>query len=462
MTTTSSTTTYDPTSTAASLATAYTSGAQTLLTTQTNQATATATALTQLQSALTAFDTALTGLSGTNGAVSQTATFSDSTIGSATASGSASPGTYSFFVQQLATANQVAYSNISSVPASQGGSLAIQLAGGQSFNVDLTGADLDHDGTLTPTEMATAINQASGNNGLVTASLVTVNGQSQMVLTSNQTGAAGAITLDTSGVGSASLKSSLDSGNQLVAAQDAIVWLGAQGSGIKLQQASNTFDAVAGVSMTFTRAMSSGESPVSLTVATDDSGTADNLQSFVNAYNTLNSVLNSLTAPGDSTKGTAAGAFADDSSVTALRSKLATLIRQTVGGVSLANYGVIANTDGSLTLDQTKLTAKLATNPDGLDTLLGQTGLTNSSGVLGGLDTYLNSWTNATTGQIKLRQDGVTSLQASLTQKQNDLNDQYNSAYARYLAQFTQLANLQAQMSQTSSMFDALFSSSSS
>jgi len=198
------TTTYDPTSTAASLAQAYTSGAQTLLTNQTNQANATATALTQLQSALTAFDTALTGLSGKSSAVSQSADFTDTSVGTATASGSAAPGTYSFFVQQLATANQVAYANVGSVPAAQGGTLAINLAGGQSISVDLTGADLDHDGTLTPTEMATAINNAAGNDGLVTASLVTVNGQSQMVLTSDQTGAANAISLDTSGVGAAS------------------------------------------------------------------------------------------------------------------------------------------------------------------------------------------------------------------------------------------------------------------
>jgi flagellar hook-associated protein 2 len=456
------TTTYDPTSTAASLAQAYTSGAQTLLTTQTNQANQSAAALTQLQSALTAFDTALTGLSGKSSVLSQTADFSDTSVGTASASGSAAPGTYSFFVQQLATANQVAYANLAAVPASQGGNLVVNLAGGQSFNVDLTNADLDHDGTLTPTEMATAINQASGNDSLVTASLVTVNGQSQMVLSSDQTGAAGAISLDTSGVGSAALKATLAGGNQLVAAQDAIVWLGAQGTGIQLQQGSNTFDAVSGVSITFKRAMASGEAPTTLTVATDDSGTAANMQSFVDAYNTLTGVLNTLTSAGDASKSVAAGAFADDSSVRALRSKLESLIRQNVGGVSLATYGVIANTDGTLSLDQTKLSAKLATNPDGLDTLLGNTGLTNSSGVLGGLDSYLNVWTNVTTGQIKQRQDGVTQLQQSLTAKQTSLNDQYNSAYARYLAQFTQLQNLQAQMSQTSSMFDALFGSGSS
>jgi flagellar hook-associated protein 2 len=137
-------------------------------------------------------------------------------------------------------------------------------------------------------------------------------------------------------------------------------------------------------------------------------------------------------------------------------------MRLNIGGVSLANYGVTADSDGTLSLDQTQLTAKLATNPSGLDALLGGTGLGSSSGVLGTLDVAMNQWTNASTGQIKTRQDTVTELQTSLATRQTQLDTQYNSAYSRYLNQFTQLQTLQAQMSQTTSLFDALFSSDSS
>jgi flagellar hook-associated protein 2 len=349
------------------------------------------------------------------------------------------------------------YANMASQPASQGGTLAVSLAGGSTFNVDLSTADKDGNGTLTPAEVATAINTATGNTSLVTASLVTVGGQSQMVLSSNATGAAGAITLDTSGLAAGSVKDSLSAGSTLVAAKDAIVWLGGENTGIKLQQASNTFDAVAGVSMTFNKAMATGTAPVTVTVATDPAGTASNVQSFVDAYNTLQGVLKSLTDTGDAANKVNAAIFANDSGVRSLQDRLESMIRQSVGGVSLANYGVIASRDGSLSLDQGKLNAKLATNPTGLDTLLGGTGLTTSSGVLGSLDTYVNLWTNGTTGQIKSRQDSLNTLQASLEDRQTRLDDQFNSVYARYLTQFTTLANLQQQMANTTNLFDALF-----
>ncbi|HEY4066956.1 MAG TPA: flagellar filament capping protein FliD [Burkholderiaceae bacterium] len=456
------TTTFDPTTTATSLATAYTADAQTLLTNQTTAAGSTAMALSQLQAALSSFDGTLNNLSGKNSVLSQTATFGDTSFGTATASATATPGNYSFFVQQLATASQNVYANLSGVPTAQSGTLVVNQAGGASFSVDLTAADSNNDGTLTPTEIATAINKASGNDSLVTASLVTVGGQSQMVLSSNATGASGAITLDTSGLAAGTLKSSLDGGSQLVAAQDAIVWLGAQNTGIELQQASNTYDAVGGVSITFNKAMTAGQAPVSLAVATDPTGTAANLQSLVDAYNTLGGVLNSLTSTGDASNGVNAAIFANDSGVRTLRSKIDAAIRLSVGGVSLANYGVTADSDGTLSLDQSKLTAKLATNPDGLDTLLGSTNLGASSGVLGTLDVDMNQWTNASTGQIKTRQESVTELQTSLATRQTTLDTQYNSAYSRYLTQFTQLQALQAQMSNTTSLFDALFNTDTS
>lgn len=456
------TTTYDPTSTAASLAKAYTDAAQTLLTSQTAAATQTASALTKLQSALSAFDSALTAMSGNKSVLSHSASFSDSSVATASASSSAVAGSYSFFVEQLATAGQMAYANLGTVSTPSNGALVVNLAGGTSFNVDLNAADLDGDGSLTPTEVATAINKASGNDGSVTASLITVGVQSQMVLSSTATGADSAISLDTSGLDASALKTALDGGTTLVAAQDAIVWLGAQNTGIELQQASNTYTAVAGVSMTFNKAMAAGTSPVTLTVGTDSSKTVANVQSFVDAYNTLEGVLDGLTGSGNASNGVAAGIFSGDSGVASLRSRIQASIRQSVGGLTLANYGITGNRDGTLSLDGTRLNAKLATDPDGLDALFGTTSLTAPSGVLGALDTTMTIWTSAGNGQIKQRQSSVTTLQASLTDRQTTLDGQYNSAYTRYLAQFTQLQNLQTQMAQTTAMFDALFSSSSS
>jgi len=454
------TTTFDPTTTAQQLATAYTQGAQAQISDESKSAQLTATALTKLQSVLTTFDTTLTSLSSSSssGLRQFSTTLSAPDVGSASASSGAQPGTYQFYVQQLATANQITFQNLPAVPVALGGPLTVQLADGSAINVNLVAADTNSDGTISQAEIARAINQADGNAGKVTASVVTVGGQSQLLLSSGKTGADGAITLDTSALPSGALADSLNNGQQLVAAQDAIAWLGGQG-GVKLQQSSNTFTAIDGLSVTFSRAQSATESPVTVTVAADDSGTAGNVQKFVDAYNTLKSALDDLTKLGDASNGTASAALASDSGVTALRARLNQLMRQSFGGVSLVNLGVSANRDGTLSLDQTVLTRKLAANPQALDQVFGSAGLVNNTGMLGSLNQYLQGWTNVTSGQITTRQNTVQAMQKRLTARQTELTNRYNSMYQTYLKQFTQLQALQQQMSQTSSMFSASTSS---
>lgn len=455
-----STTSFNPVTTATNLATAYMQPAQTHVADQQTAAAATATALTTLQSALTAFDSAVTGLSAGTGVTAFTSTFSNSAVATATASSSATAGTYSFFVQQLATAQQTAYSNIAPITAAGAGTLTVNVANGSSFHVDLSAADTDGDGSVSPAEMARAINQATGNNGAAVASVVTVGSQTELVLSAGNTGSSNAITLDTSGLADAALKASLAGGQQLAAAQDAIVFLGGQG-GIKMQQGSNTFNSIAGVSITFTQAQIATDPPVTLTVASNSSATAQNVQTFVTAYNAVQTALATLTADGSTTSGAATGAFANDPGILSLQSKLNQLIRQPFGGKSLVDIGVSADQYGTLSVDQKKLTAALAADPTALSNVFGSTGFTAKSGLLGGIDTYLQGWLNAGTGQIAHRRSSVQAIQKSLTAQQTSLTNQYNNLYQRYLSQFTALQTLQSQISQTQTLFAAATSSTS-
>jgi flagellar hook-associated protein 2 len=82
--------------------------------------------------------------------------------------------------------------------------------------------------------------------------------------------------------------------------------------------------------------------------------------------------------------------------------------------------------------------------------------------VAGALDTFLKSWNNSVSGQIKKRKEVNDGLQKSLTDRQAQLDSQYNAAYQRYLLQFTKLQTLQSQMSNNASMFDALFGNNKS
>jgi flagellar hook-associated protein 2 len=447
--------TYDPPSTAAALAEKYNAPRQQILTAQTSQAAATVKALTSLNSAILAYQSSLLSMTGANKTMlSRTATFSDPTIGTASAGASATAGTYSFFVETLATASQLTYADM---PASTafGGSLSI-TAGGAPITVNLTAAaNTDGDTALSVRELAAAINTAPGNNAQVSAAVVTIGSTIQLVLTAKNTGVANTISLDTTNVGDATLQSKLAAAPASeVVAQDALVWLGAKGNPPPISQATNTFTNVDGVTMTFTRAQAATDSPVTLTVAPNDGGTAANVQSFIDAYNKLKEVVDGLVDAGDPAKGVAAGALAQDSGVRVLQSRLVSLLRQ-AGSSTLAGYGITADRHGKLILDGGRLARQVASDPRGLDKLIGSSA--SASGIAGGLDTYLKQWSSSVNGQIKQRKDATTRQQTTLAKSQDALDAQYDRAYQRYLLQFTKLQTMQSQMASNTSLFDALF-----
>lgn len=475
-----------PSTIASQLAQASIQDAQNLLSTRLQNTNAVSTGLTKLKSALLAFDNALNSLSGTKGLAQSTASFGTAGFGSATATSSAVSGTYSVFVEQVATASQVAFDLPAGPidPTKLAGTTAtgvltvnmgvIKDADGNPvpdaannpipnpiFTVDLTQADTDKNGDLSPAEIARAINQASGNAGKVTAMVITAGGTSRLVLTAANTGVDSAIALDTSQLATAGgLQASLSNLQTLVQAQDAVVDFG---GGLKQVQASNTFTNISGVSMTFTQAQAVGSAPLSLTVASDDTGTVANVQKFVDAYNALNKALDPLTATASADGSTAAGPFATDAGVRALRNSLSDRVRQQMGGLRLSDLGIqIGGLDGVMSLSKPDtLRNTLLKRPDALDAFFGKTGITTSSGILGSLDKYLQGWVDVTNGQIQRRTDSNNSVQKSIQSRQTRLQDQYTQAYNRYLKQFTALQTLQDQMGQTSGMFASLFPSQS-
>jgi flagellar hook-associated protein 2 len=457
--------TYDPITTATNLANSYVAPTKAILDAQSAKAKATSGALSTLGSALGAFQTALSGLaSGNKTVTANSATVSNTAVASATANSKAVAGTYSFYVEQLATAGQVSY-NVADSVATNAGSLNIALADGSTFQVALTSADSDLDGKLTAKEIAAAINVAATNNSRVTASTMTVNGASKLVLTSAQSGADNAVaSIDVSGLGDPALQASLSAKTVLSAASNAIVWIGGQ-NGTKIEQASNTITAIDDVAFTVTQAQAANATPVTLTVAADKSGTAANVQSFLTAYNNLMGVMNTLTTAG----GIEGAANPDaplhgDAGVAALRDRLNVALRTATGGQSLVSFGITAGRDGMLTLDTTRMNRSVATNPTGLDSLFGRAGAgaNAGTGVLGAMNSLVSGWTNAATGQLGVRKEVASKQQDDIAGRLVTVENQFNNAYKRYLAQFTALQELQSKMTGTSNLFTALFSSDDS
>lgn len=447
---------FDPVTTATQLATAYTQQTQALLDTQSKKATATSSALSKLQSALSTFNTALSTLSSKKSLQQISATVSGGTNFTASATNKAVPGSYTMFVEQVASSHQIAFQDLPAVEAGVAGTLKLSLKDGTTVDVALGTADLDANGSLSYAEIARAINGDDQNSGKITASVATVNGKSQLLLSSGVSGKDGEISVVATGT---TLDTELNSApTELAKAQNAIAYLGGAG-GIKIEQGSNTITAIAGVSVTLTSAQTAGSAPLSLTVAQDNTATQANLKSFIDAYNTLEKTFDDITAAGKD--GVAGGAFASDAGVRSLKDRLSGILRQDFGGLTLRDIGITADRSGQLSLDNTKLNKTLASKPDALDQVFGAVSITTPSGVLGTMSKLVDSWTNVTSGQIKQRQNSVQAQQKAITDRQTRLDNQYNSAYTRYLKQFSALQTLQSQLSDTTSMLSALGSSTS-
>jgi|EP01034_Spumella_vulgaris_P029768 flagellar hook-associated protein 2 len=447
---------------AAQLATRYTEATQTLLTDKTKAAASAGSGISKLSSAMSTFSSSLLALSGKKSVLANAASFS-SDIGTATAGPAAVAGTYSFYVEQLATAGQIAYGGISDTAAAGSGSLNVVLADGTNFNVNLVNADKNLDGNLTAQEVATAINTAADNDSLVTASTMTVNGSTTLVLTSNATGVDNAATIDATDV-VGPLQGMLQDAatqTQLVTAQDAVLWVGAPGGDPqnRMQQASNTFAVVNDVKMTFTKAQTGGV-PATLTVAADNAGTKANVQAFVDAYNQLNKVLDELTYVGDLANNKPAGPMANDAGLKALRARMQDMMRKSVDGASLPVYGITAQRDGTLAVNAERLAKSIAANPEGLDKIFGTGDIGDATTLLGGLDKQMKNWTNSVDGFIGERRTANERLQDRLVDRQAALDNLFDNSYKRYLQQFTALQQVQNQMAQNTGLFEALFSNS--
>ncbi|MBC8648818.1 flagellar filament capping protein FliD [Pseudomonas sp. MTM4] len=395
-------------------------------------------ALSSLRSSLTTFKSAITKLnSSTSSMLTNKATFSQDGYASATVGTTAQAGSYDFFVKQLASKDQIALQGLTDSSLAGGGTLTIGQGGVDSFDVDMTGI-------TTLDGLASAINDAVDNSG-VRATLVRSDGAVNLVLTTEETGAAQSISLSASG--NSAVEAAIASPTRLSTAADAEVYLGRDASGIKLTNASNTFEnVIEGVSMTFTKAHATGESPLTLDIAQDKEGTQAKAQSFIDAFNTLMGSFDSLTASGS--ESAARGVLAGDSSIRSIESRLNGLLRTDFGGTSLINFGISADRNGKLTIDAKRFEAAVANDPEGFEALF-----TGKDNLLESIDKTVASYTSSTNGMLKNRMDTLDMSLRRIDEQFENLQQQYDTHYSRYLKQFTSMMQTMQSMEQTFGLF---------
>lgn len=403
------------------------------------------TAITSLETALKTFSSSIKNLKGTDKSVlTNTATFSSEGYASAKVGTTAIAGNYQFFVKQLASAHQVSIEGLSDTDVDTSGTLTIGQ-GSKSFNIDLSSIDSDGNGSNSLAEVAAAINAATDNSG-VKATLVRSNGTVSLVLASEKTGLDNAISVSTSGTSGGAFDTALGNRRELSAAKDAEVLLGGE-TGMLLTNGTNNFDNIIdGVSLNFTKAHSTGEQPLSVTVGRDDKATKDNVQNFINAINTLLGTFDSLTASGG--ESSSRGVLAGDASIRSVESTLNKLLRTEFGGSTLIDFGIAADRNGKLTIDAARFDKAIAANPEGLDKLFN-----TKDALLDSIDKNLAVYTSGTNNLMKARKESLNSMLRRVDDQFDGIQKQYDNYYARYLKQYTSMMQTMSAMEQTFGMF---------
>jgi flagellar hook-associated protein 2 len=427
---------------------------QSLIDNQTQQVTTQISALGTLKGALSTFQSSLSALDTPSAFQLETANSSSPSTFTATASNGAPSGTYNVTVTALAQAQQL-LSNV--VTGSTIGTGTLQLSlGGTSFSVTVNSSDDTLDG------LAAAINSAAGNPG-IGATVLQGSGGAYLLLSSSQTGAANTIQVTETDGGNglaAFTYGTANTGNytQEAAARDAAFSV----SGVNFTSPSNTVSsAMNGVTLTLLGVSpTSGTPPVAtpatLSIANDTTTISSNIQSFVTAYNTLQSTLVQL--GGFDSSSDTAGPMMGDAGLEGIQSQVQQALYSIVDTGSstyntLASIGITTNSDGSLSLNSGTLSAALNSNFSAVSQLF-----SSSSGVAAALNTDISEALGPS-GSITTEGQTLTAQENSLTQQSQKLQTQMAALSASMTQQYSALNALLSSLQSTSSYLSQAFAS---
>lgn len=415
-----------------------TAGAQANITNLQNEQTtlnAQTTALQQITTDLTNLQNAEQALSDPLGALdAQSATSSNTSVVSATANSTAASGVHSVVVNSLATTSSYYTDPVasSSTPLATG-SFTIQVGSNAPTTINITSTNNTLD------ELAATIN---GQDDGVTASVINDANGSRLALVSNTSGAPGDLTVTNSTATPTGLTF-----NKAVQGLNASLVV----DGIPISSTSNNVTgAINGVTLSLG---SPSATAVSVSVNPDTSQATTAINTFVSAYNTAITDINSQFAVNAS--GQATGALGADGSLQQAQQSLLNAIAYSTSGngavSNLASIGVNLNDDGTLSVDNGTLSAALAGNFSDVQNFLQATG----TGFASNLDTTLNDLIQPSTGVLGLDAAGIAQSSSDLSSQISDLQAQLviqqqtlTQTYAQVNTTLQELPLLQSQLSQ--------------
>lgn len=390
--------------------------------------------LASLSSAAGALSDPLGGLN------SEIANSSDSSKLTANASGISSPGAHSITITNLATTSSF-YSDAAATGTTT-------LATGDTFAISVGGvavASIAVDSTNNTLEqLAAAINDKTT---AVKANVINDANGARLAIVSGTSGLPGDIGV-TGSLHLTDVASTALNFHQATAGLNAKLTV----DGVPISSTTNTVSNVIN-GVTLNLAAPTGVTPISLTVTPDRTQATKALNDFVGAYNAVLTEINGQFKVNPD--GSGGGVLENDNSLREVQSQLLAAVSNSISGnngiVNLASIGINLGNDGTLTVDNSKLSSAVSSNYSAVQNLFQNattsfsrnftnviTGLTSpSSGIL-----TLDTQSIQSTAQSLTRQ--LASLQSALAAQQVILT----AVYSKVNATLQQLPLLQSQITQ--------------
>lgn len=419
------------------------------------------TAVGALKSAISDFQTALSGLNKPELFQARSATSNKSDLVGVSASTTAGAGSYQVEVEKLAASSKVALAavkNTADAPARfASGTLEISLGlPGETPSKESFSVTVD-EGNNTLAGMRDAINAAGKEMG-VSATIVTDEHGSRLVLSSSKTGDGRDITVAGSDAGPVQdgqvslsklafdgTSSTGEGARALTTAQSARLSI----DGLQIVSETNKVEgAIDGVTLDL-KAKTVENEPLTINVAEDKAGVKKQIQSFVDSYNKLIGVINAqtkVTSVGDD-KPPVTGALVGDATARTLLNTIRNELVNVQGDGALralTDIGITTQKDGTLKIDDAKLGKVMDGNFTELPALF-----TGDRGLASRLDAKLKPYTE-TGGILEQRNKAMTETISKIDDQKEDLNRRITSLQERLYKQFNAMDLLVGQLSNTS------------
>lgn len=382
----------------------------------------------KFRSSLSSFQTAIKDLKSLDAFKIYAVASTNADAVTATGNSSAAVGTLDIQVNRLAQAHKL-------------GSLAVADTGtstlggsGDQMTVTVDGNDVTFDvGGMTLSQIRSAINETDAG---VTATIVSESATSHhIVLTSNETGSAKAMTLGFTGSLGTDLGMAMLNNVATLAELDSEVVI--DNTYTVTRGSNNISDAVGGMTLNLKDVTAGVEK---LTVTRDTDAVEQSVQTFVDAYNALRTTITSLRGK----------ELKNDSTLRSIESRIQSVFNTPPAGLTgtydyLSQVGVSIQKDGTMKVDTTALNKAISTDFSSLANVFAN----DSQGYMFRLDISLTQLLS-TDGLIKGREDGIAASKKNVDSRIDSMQYRLGLVEQRYRAQFNALDTMLGQMKTTS------------